>query len=125
MSSVGALPASQVQPGLPPLFPTPPTLAATAADTESIVGASNRAQIQESISRLSMNSQASLHSSGASTPVVRSRTNTPTFSDVDGMGDENGGDDVELTPVPVWFELDIEAIYDHLNPRTKQGQAYQ
>ncbi len=114
-----------MQPGLPPLFPTPPTLTATAEDTESIVGASNRAQIQESISHLSMNSQASLHSSGASTPVVCSRTNTLTFADVDGMGDKYGGDDVELTPVPVWYELDIEAIYDHLNPRTKQGQAYQ
>ena len=100
-------------------------MAAATADTESIVGARNRAQIQKSISRLSMNSQASLHSIGASTPVVHSRTNTLTFADVDGMGDENGGDNVELTPVPVWFELDIEAIYDHLNPRTNQGQAYQ
>jgi hypothetical protein len=36
-----------------------------------------------------------------------------------------GAGDAELTPIPNWFELDLGDIYDHLNPRTKQGQANQ
>ncbi len=29
------------------------------------------------------------------------------------------------TPIPDWFTLDIEEIYEKLNPRTKQGQLHQ
>jgi len=37
----------------------------------------------------------------------------------------NGGDDDDPTPIPDWFELDIGEIYEHLHPRTKQGQSHQ
>jgi hypothetical protein len=29
----------------------------------------------------------------------------------------------EETPIPDWFNLDLESIYDKLNPRTKEGVA--
>jgi len=66
-------------------------------------------------------------SSGASTPIVlsTSRTTTPTFGESEGLLDENGMEEIEWTPIPDWFALDVGEIYDHLNPRTKQGQAHQ
>jgi hypothetical protein len=45
--------------------------------------------------------------------------------DTDGMFNENGGDDVDPTLIPDWFDLDIGEIYEHMNPRTKQGQSHQ
>jgi hypothetical protein len=41
------------------------------------------------------------------------------FDDV--MGPEHS----ESKSIPNWYELDIGKIYDHLNPRTKQGQVHQ
>jgi hypothetical protein len=41
------------------------------------------------------------------------------------MLNENGGDDVDPTLIPDWFDLDIGEIYEHMNPRTKQGQSHQ
>jgi hypothetical protein len=75
----------------------------------------------QSICRLSMNS-----SSGASTPCFNSRATTPTtFGDSEAVLDENGVEEDESIPIPDWFALDIGQIYDHLNPRTKQGQVQQ
>ncbi len=59
-----------------------------------------------------------------------SRTSTPTFdadlweddimADCDIVLDGNMPSDNNI-PIPDWFGLDLELIYDHLNPRTKQG----
>ena len=60
-----------------------------------------------------------------------SRTSTPTF-DADLWEDDVMADCDQLDAdipsddnisIPNWFELDLDVIYDHLNPRTKQGIA--
>jgi len=131
MSGQGVNASPPVHHTAPPLYPAPPSTINAAAEsimelssnsvlytTPTFVPIQNadRRQIQDSIGHWSM---SSLNSSGASTPVF------PNGMDTDGMFDENGGDDVDPTPIPDWFELDIGEIYEHLNPRTKQGQSHQ
>jgi hypothetical protein len=58
-----------------------------------------------------------------------SQTSTPTFdgdvweddimADCDALNANIPSDD--NIPIPDWFGLDLELIYDHLNPRAKQG----
>jgi hypothetical protein len=98
----------------------PPNIPMTAAFVP--IQGSGRNYLPESIGHLSMHS-----SSGASTPIVlsTSRTTTPTFGESGGLLDENGMEEIESTPILDWFALDIGDIYDHLNPRTKQGQVHQ
>ena len=45
------------------------------------------------------------------------------MADCDVVLDGNMPSD-DNTPIPDWFGLDLDLIYDHLNPRTKQGLSY-
>jgi hypothetical protein len=54
---------------------------------------------------------------------MNSRTSTPNFleNEVAVVDDVMGPEDSESTSIPNWYKQDIGEIYDHLNPRTKQG----
>jgi len=69
------------------------------------------------------NSQAtSANGSRGSTPTF----NTDSLNITDPFLDEGDDEAIVLeeeTPIPDWFNLDLESIYDKLNPRTKEGVA--
>jgi hypothetical protein len=58
---------------------------------------------------------------------MNSRTSTPNFleNEVAVVDDVMGPEDSESTSIPNWYKQDIGEIYDHLNPRTKQGWVHQ
>ena len=86
---------------------------------------------KSSVAVMSTNEMLSQLTSNSRTPTPTSISNSleldvddPFLDDciVRAMGESECEDN---TPIPDWFSLDIEEIYEKLNPRTKQGQLLQ